>query len=63
MFICQLLQNEFGDTPLCTACEKGHLDVATVLVQNGADIDYESKVRLFYVHSQCGQSKGYGLDS
>ena len=48
MFICQLLQNEFGSTPLYAACLVGHLDVATVLVQNGADVNFENRVRLFY---------------
>ena len=50
MLICQLSQDVFGETPLCAACEKGHLDVAVVLVQNGADVDYESNVRLFHIH-------------
>ena len=44
------------------ACEKGHLAVASVLVQNGADVNYENKVRLFYVHSQRGKNKECGFD-
>ena len=55
MFICQLLQSEVGETPLHAACWEGLLDVATVLVRNGADVNFENKVRLFYVR---GQSKG-----
>ena len=46
MFICQLLQDELGNTPLCTTCAKGHLGVATVLLLNGAVVNFENKVRL-----------------
>ena len=49
------MQNELGNTPLHAVCAEGHLDVATVLVQNGAVVDFENKVRIFYVHSQHGQ--------
>ena len=31
-------------TPLSIACGCGHLEVATVLVQNGADVNYLDKV-------------------
>ena len=58
MFIYQLLQDDIGNTPLGTACAKGHLDVATVLIQNGADVNLESEVRLFYVHGQHVRARG-----
>ena len=65
MFICcelsQLLQDEFGTTPLCAACVTGQLNVATVLVQNGAVVNYEDKVRLLYVHGQHSRSKECGF--
>ena len=48
MFICQPLQDELGETPLCVACAKGQLNVACLLLQNGAFVNYETKVRIFY---------------
>ena len=43
------IQDEHGLTPLSVACECGHLEVATVLVQNGANVDYVDKVSPLYV--------------
>ena len=39
-----LSQEEFGSTPLGTACEKNHLEVVTVLIENGAVVDSTNKV-------------------
>ena len=40
-----LVQNDFGETALVTAVVKGHLHVAEILVENGADVNYRNKVR------------------
>ena len=56
-FICialyQLMQYQSfissGGTALHAACEHGHVDVATSLLQHGAVVDSQDKVRLLYV--------------
>ena len=40
----KLLSQEFGSTPLGVACEKNHLKVVTVLIENGAVVDSTDKV-------------------
>ena len=37
-------QDEFGDVPLHAASGQGHVNVMTVLIQRGADVDYLNKV-------------------
>ena len=44
VFPC-LVQNDFWDTALVAAVDKGHLHVAEILVKNGADVNYRNKVR------------------
>ena len=39
-----LSQDEFGATPLGTACYENHLKVVTVLIENGAVVDSTDKV-------------------
>ena len=39
-----LSQDEFGSTPLGTACRNNHLKVVTVLIENGAVVDSTNKV-------------------
>ena len=39
------VQDDFGETALVTAVNKGHLHVAEILVKNGADVNYRNKVR------------------
>ena len=34
----------FGSTALIVACAENHLEVATVLIENGATVDYRDKV-------------------
>ena len=47
----QLMQSLFGggETALHAACEHGHVNVANLLLQNGAVVDSQDKVRLLYV--------------
>ena len=37
-----------GETALHAACKHGHISVATLLLQHGAVVDSEDKVRLLY---------------
>ena len=39
------MQDEFGDTALVAAVNKGHLHIAEILVKNRADLNYRNKVR------------------
>ena len=41
------VQDDFKDTALVTAVGQGHLHVAEILVENGADVNYRNKVRAF----------------
>ena len=49
------MQDRHGCTPLGAASQSGHVDVATVLLQHGAVVNYQDKVRLLYVHGQHGR--------
>ena len=40
-----IIQDDFGDTALVMAVNEGHLHVAEILVENGADVNYRNKVR------------------
>ena len=53
------MQDYRGSTALIIACEKGNTRVAQLLMEQGAAIDYQDKVRLLcvtvqYVHHHCG---------
>ena len=37
-------QDEYGGTPLITACIKNHLEVVSLLVEHGADVNLQTKV-------------------
>jgi ankyrin repeat protein len=39
------MQDHLGFTALVIACEKGHVYVARLLIERGAAIDYQNKVR------------------
>ena len=39
-----LPQNELGETPLIRACACGHVEIARVLLEYGAYVDYQKKV-------------------
>ena len=47
--LSQLMQNEFGETPLIAAVNKGHLSTAALLLLFGADVNKQNKVRLLFV--------------
>ena len=53
--LSQLMQNNRGRTPLFAACSQGCYDPAAVLISNGADVNYLSKVRPLYVHGGHGR--------
>ena len=39
------MQNDLGATALGAASQEGHVDVARLLIERGAAIDYQDKVR------------------
>ena len=39
------MQDDLGFTALVISCEEGHVDVARLLIERGAVIDYQNKVR------------------
>lgn len=46
------VHSEGGITPLATACKKGHLEVARILIEHGSEIDAEA-----YYASLCQQDE------
>ena len=44
-----LVQDADGDTALITACEHGFIEIAKVLLEHGAAMDYQNKVKCFKV--------------
>ena len=47
-----LLPQPKGDTPLMQACANAHIKVAALLVEHGAILNHQNKVRLLYIHGQ-----------
>ena len=45
--LSQLMQDEFGETALIAASHQGHLSTAALLLDHGADVNKQNKVRLF----------------
>ena len=45
----QLMQDEFGETALIAASQEGHLTTAALLLDHGADVNKQNKVRLLFV--------------
>ena len=45
-----LFQDEYGNTALSVACQEGHAETVRMLLEKGANIDYQDKVRTF---SEC----------
>ena len=39
------MQDDLGYTALGAACDQGRVDVARLLIERGAAIDYQNKVR------------------
>ena len=52
--LSHLFQNMYGDTALFAASQEGHLKCATLLLKHKADVNYQQKVRLLYVHGGHG---------
>ena len=48
------MQDEFGDTALIIASQRGSIECATVLLKHRADVNYQRKVRLLYVRGGHG---------
>ena len=49
------MQDDLGFTALGTACQEGHTGIAHLLIEKGATVDYQNKVRLlYYVHYHYG---------
>ena len=44
LYYSLLIQEEFSESALNTACGHGHVDVASLLIRRGADINYKTKV-------------------
>ena len=47
--MCIRDRDRYGRTALTVACERGHNEVAHILIAHGATVDYQDKVRLSYV--------------
>ena len=47
--LSQLMQDEFGETALVAAVNQGHLTTAALLLDHGADVNKQNKVRLLFV--------------
>ena len=47
------MQTDLGSTALIIACQEGHTQVAALLLERGAAIDYMNKVRLLLQCSMC----------
>ena len=48
------MQNELGESPLIIASCYGHVATCRLLIEHGATVDYQNKVRLLYVYHHCG---------
>ena len=47
--LSQLMQDEFGDTALIAASAHGQITTAALLLDHGADVNKQNKVRLLFV--------------
>ena len=47
------MQDDFGETALVAAVNKGHFHVAEILVENGADVNYRKVRELIPVTQVC----------
>ena len=53
LYVCslafsQLMQDEHGETALIAASGEGHLETAKLLLQRGALVNFQRKVRVLY---------------
>ena len=53
------MQDDLGFTALGAASQEGHVEVTRLLIERGATIDYQNKVRAVitvqYVHHHCAR--------
>ena len=47
-----IIQDEYGFTALGIACQEGHIEVASLLIDYGASVTYQNKVSLLEI-SYC----------
>ena len=47
------MQDHLGFTALGAACQEGHTEVARLLIEKGATVDYQNKVWLLLQCSMC----------
>ena len=59
-FYDYLFQNELGNTPLTIASQEGHVATCALLIERGAIVDLQSKVRL--VHRYVNWSSVLSLE-
>ena len=50
-FVGCLIQNDFGDTALVTAVDKGYTEIVEILVKAGANVNFRNKVRPLMTNS------------
>ena len=50
-------QNKYGDTALIKACQGGHVETARVLLDHGANVDYQNKVKKYRTWTWCVKFK------
>ena len=43
------MQDDDGETPLITAVGNGHLSTSVLLLEHGADVNKQDKVRLLFI--------------
>ena len=44
-FVDCLMQDDFGDTALVAAVDKGHTEIVEILVKAGANVNFRNKVK------------------
>ena len=49
VILSQLIQDEHGETALIAAVNQGRLTTAALLLDHGADVNKQNKVRLLFV--------------
>ena len=50
------MQNDFGFTALMAACQQSQVEVADLLIERGAEVEYHNKVRLLVQCIVCAWS-------
>ena len=55
------MQDEHGETAMFAACSQGHYDLAALLIDHGADVNYLSKVRPSHIQVKMCICSGWDL--